>query len=83
MTYSTHTIHLEPTDTLSFDRDAFGTIGVTVSDYTGRTVTRVEVLGRPDQLDPVELTAVEVAGPVICGRCGMPATADLCAAVAL
>lgn len=55
MTYSTHTIHLEPTDTLTIERAGGATIGVTVSDAAGRTVARVEVLGRPDQLDPVEL----------------------------
>mgnify|MGYP003441417930 CR=1 FL=1 len=55
MTYSTHTIHLEPTDSLTIDRRYGTCLGLTVSDDDGRTVARVEFLGRPDQLDAVAL----------------------------
>ena len=85
MTYSTHYIHLEPTDTLTVERNDTGLIvAATVSDTDGATVARVEFLARRtrDQLDPVALAAGVDAEPppVICGRCGMPATADLCTA---
>lgn len=62
MTYSTHTIHLEPTDSLTIERDRSGILGATVSDFAGRTVARVEFIGRLDQLDAVALAAVDADG---------------------
>ena len=66
MTYSTHYIHLEPTDTLTVERNDTGLIvAATVSDTDGATVARVEFLARRtrDQLDPVALAPAGQAVP--------------------
>ena len=64
MTYSTHTIHPEPTDSFTLGRHATGNmLALSVTDADGRTVARVELLGRPDQLDPVTLAPAVEAAP--------------------
>ena len=63
MTYSTHLIHLEPSDTAAIDRSNMHCVALTVSDAAGRTVARVELLGRSDQLDPVALAPAGQAVP--------------------
>ena len=63
MTYSTHLIHLEPSDTLTVERSNMHCVALTVSDAAGRTVARVELRGRSDQLVPVALAPAGQAVP--------------------